>query len=74
MSDRDKNPGRGQFFGFARIRCAQPHTGDAGVIAEHFIELAKGREFHVAVCDLVHHLVDHDGFGPELVTAVYDGD
>ena len=60
------------------LRCSaadvlDPDTGDAGMIAGHFVERVIPQHAHVAaILRLRHQLVDENRFGPEFVPTVND--
>ena len=57
------------------VHCAlEADAGDAGGISQHLVQGHKGLELDLAGGNLVHQLVDQDGLGLELVTAVYQVD
>ena len=62
---RDRDVARG-----AVLHALHAHARHAGGVAQHLVERAVQLELDLAGLDLVHQLVDHDGLGLELVTAV----
>mmetsp|Transcript_42323 Transcript_42323/g.99391 ORF Transcript_42323/g.99391 Transcript_42323/m.99391 type:complete len:275 (-) Transcript_42323:708-1532(-) len=54
----------------AVLHIDRAHTGHAGGVAQHLVELLEQVQLHLAGGHLLHQLVDEDGFGAELVAAV----
>src|SRR5690606_39530441 len=45
-------------------------SSDLRLVAQNFLQFVEQLELHVAIGNLVHHLVSQNGFGAELVAAV----
>ncbi len=74
MADGNKDASDGEIFGFPGLCVHKACAGDAGIVAQHVLQLVEQLQPHIAVIDLLHHFVDQDGLGAELVATMHQGD
>ena len=74
VADGDEDTGERQLAGRAVDRALEAHAGDAGLVAQHFIQRVVPFDAHVAGLGLGEQLVAHDRLAAEAVTPVHHRD
>jgi hypothetical protein len=74
VADGDEHALQVDVLGGAGLDVLDAHAGDAGVVAQDFVEGGVELEHDLAGGDLLHDLVHQDALGLELVAAVHQRD
>src|SRR5688500_17342107 len=74
VADRDEGAGDRDLARAAVAGAAQPHAGDAGVVAEHLVDRVVPDDLDLAGALLLEQLVLHDLLRAQFVAAVDEGD